>query len=97
MQKKMKTAKALGYAKGDFVMSGPFPAIIIADVNRSTPCLEVWGIYQESGSAYAHDLRPIDYPTFIMHVRGNHPLPLTPYSDVSKKAIRDAQSALAGV
>ena len=87
----MSTGKSLGFKKGDFVFTGAFPGIIISDVHTFAPCCEVWGIEQEMGSAYATDLRHISFGEFLQQcaVLGHNPI--TAYSEVSKKAITDAQ------
>ncbi len=85
----MKTAKALGFKKGDFVFTGMFPAIIISDAHTATPCCEVWGIEHESGSVYAHELRRITKDEFINAcIDQGHVVPLNPYSDVAKEALK---------
>lgn len=85
----MQTAKKLGFKKGDFVYTGAFPAIIISDAHTSTPCCEVWGFEQEMGSVYASDLRAISAGEFLRMCEENGHNPVTPYSEVSKKAIND--------
>lgn len=87
----MQTAKKLGFKKGDFVLTEcGFPAILISDVHTSTPVAEVWGLEHEGGSVYADKLVLLAYWQFKAHCQQwGHTL-LTPFSDVSKKAIRDA-------
>lgn len=61
----MKTAKALGFKKGDCVIIGSthtafpsscFVGVLVSDVHTSTPCCEVWGLAHEAGSVYAHEI-----------------------------------------
>jgi len=83
-----KTAKALGYKKGDLVFTGAFPGIIVSDINSRTPCCEVWGYEHESGSCYAHDLERMPPSVFKSHViELGHSWPLTAYSPVAKEAL----------
>lgn len=93
----MITGKSRGLKKGDFVHTGLFPAIIISDVHTSTPCCEVWGIEHEMGSAYASDLVKLSFEDFISNaILHGHTLEnLEPYSDVSKKAIKEVQGVTA--
>jgi hypothetical protein len=82
MATKMKTAKALGFGLGQLVSTGLYPAVIISDVNTATPMCEVWGVEQESGSVYAHDLRLITTAEFEKAVQlCGHTLPLKPWSE----------------
>lgn len=87
----MKTAKALGFAKGDFVFTGAFPGIIISDAHTATPCCEVWGFEQEMGSCYAYDLRKLSYPEFVQAVKDQGYDKIEPYSKVSKTVIACAE------
>jgi hypothetical protein len=84
----MKTAKALGFKKGDFVFTGAFPGIVISDVNSATPCCEVWGFEHESGSAYAQDLAHLTKGEFIAACRAQGHTELAPFSDVAKEALK---------
>jgi hypothetical protein len=78
----MTTAKKLGFALGQLVHTGAFPAVIISDVNTATPVCEVWGFEQESGSVYASDLRKLGTDEFIEAVESHgHDLPLRPWSE----------------
>lgn len=63
-EKNMKTGKALGFKKGDFVHTGAFPGIIISDVQTFAPCCEVWGFEHEMGSAYAEDMTLLTWENF---------------------------------
>jgi len=60
----MKTAKALGFQKGDFVFSGAFPGILIGNAHTATPLIEAWGFEHEMGSAYAEHLRKLTFAEF---------------------------------
>lgn len=80
----MKTGKALGFKKGDFVITPVFPGVIVSNVHTIAPVCEVWGIEHESGSVYAHDLVKITGEEFLSLV-GPNP---SAYSDVAKKAIQ---------
>lgn len=77
-------------------MTPAFPAVIISDAHTTTPCCEVWGIEQECGSAYANELRRISFAEFQAQVRLYKPGLLdiagSCYSEVSKKAIREAEA-----
>jgi hypothetical protein len=76
------TAKKLGYALGQLVYTGAFPAVIVGEVNTATPMCEVWGYEQESGSCYASDLRKLTTDEFIALVKAaGHELPLKPWSE----------------
>lgn len=61
----MKTGKALGFKKGDFVMTPLSPGIIIGQVHTTAPLCEVWGVEQEMGSAYAEELVKITGAEFL--------------------------------
>jgi malonyl CoA-acyl carrier protein transacylase len=52
----MKTAKALGFKKGDWVHYGAWYAKIIGMVHTATPLCFVFGWAEEAGSVYAHDI-----------------------------------------
>lgn len=88
----MQSAKKLGFAKGMFVHTGAFAGIIISDAHTTTPCCEVWGWEHEMGSCYASDLSHLTFEEFKAQA---HNFDGTAYSEVSKKAIKDAQSAVA--
>lgn len=85
----MKTGKALGFKKGDFVYTGAFPGIIISDVQTFAPCCEVWGIEHEMGSAYATDLRRLSFAQFV-EMATQYGFDGSAYSAVAKKAIKEA-------
>lgn len=53
-----KTAKSLGFVKGDYAIDRNFGWVhkLIQDVHTATPLCEVWGLEHEYGSAYAADL-----------------------------------------
>jgi TolA-binding protein len=59
------TGKKLGFKVGDLVHTGAFPGIIISDVGTTAPCCEIFGIEQEMGSVYAHDLKPLPPAEFV--------------------------------
>lgn len=82
----MKTAKALGFVKGDFVWTGAFPGILVSDVHTSTPVAEVWGFDHESGSVYAHDLRKLTKAEFLA-AAGRYGFDGSAYSEVAKAAL----------
>jgi hypothetical protein len=78
----MTTAKKLGFALGQLVHTGAFPAVIVGEVNTATPMCEVWGFEQESGSVYASDLRRLTTEEFLEAVAHHgHQLPLKPWSE----------------
>lgn len=78
----MSSAKKLGYAVGQLVWTGSFPAVIVGDVHTTTPTCEVWGVEQETGSVYAKDLAPLKTAGFIEEVQvQGHTLPLKPHSE----------------
>ena len=84
----MKTAKALGFKKGDLVVTRMgFPGVIIQDVNRATPLLEVWGLEQEMGSVYAEELRAIDRERFTLLAMKHGHAHLESTSAISRKAL----------
>ena len=87
----MKTAKALGFKKGDFVHTGSFPGIVIGDANTRTPTCEVWGFEHEMGSAYADDLVLLNWPTF-QSLAKRYGFDETAYSEVAKEAIKQAKA-----
>jgi len=87
----MKTAKALGFKKGNFVsIGGMFVGIIIGDVHTSTPCQETWGFEHETGSAYADELRKISPQEFLnnRYFKQN----AIAYSQIAKDAIKEAMN-----
>ena len=62
----MKTAKALGILKGQYVVTNMgFVGIVEQQVNTATPMLEVWGLEHEMGSAYAEELVQISATQFL--------------------------------
>lgn len=78
----MPSARKLGFAVGQLVWTGAFPAVLIGDINTETPMCEVWGFEQESGSVFAKDLKPLSTESFIKAVeRQGHQLPLRPWSE----------------
>lgn len=51
------TAKARGFRKGDYALTGyGFVAKLISMVHTTTPLCEVWGLEHEFGSVYADEL-----------------------------------------
>ena len=88
----MKTGKALGFKKGDFVHTGAFPGIIISDVQTFAPCCEVWGFEHEMGSAYAEDLTPLTWEGF-QQVAKRYGFDGTADSKVAQEAIAQAKAA----
>lgn len=86
----MQTAKELGFKKGDFVHTGSFPGIVIADAHTRTPLCEVWGFEHESGSAYAEDLVLLNWPTF-KSLAQRYGFDGTAYSEAAKEVIKRAQ------
>lgn len=55
-----KTAKAMGFKKGDWVWYGGWYAKIIGQVHTATPLCFVFGWEEEAGSVYAHDISVMD-------------------------------------
>jgi len=86
----MQTAKSLGFKKGDFVHTGSFPAVIIADAHTRTPLCEVWGFEHESGSAYAEDLVLLSWPSF-KSLAERYGFDGTAYAEAAKEAIKRAK------
>lgn len=86
----MKTAKALGFKKGDFVSNG-FPGIIIGNAHTATPLLEVWGVEHECGSAYAQDLQKLTFEQFVAEANG-FGYNGEAYTDETRKAIATAST-----
>jgi hypothetical protein len=85
------TGKKLGFKVGDLVSTGSFPAVIISDVNTSTPCCEVFGFEQESGSAYATDLKHLSVGEFVQQaLRNGHTEPFRTYSKATYSALLGA-------
>jgi hypothetical protein len=82
----MKTGKALGLKKGDFVFTGAFPGIIIGEVHTRTPLCEVWGLEHESGSVYASELRKLRKEEFVALAR-QFGFDGTAHSKEAKKAL----------
>lgn len=85
-----KTAKALGFAKGDFVHTGAFPAVLVSDAHTETPCCEVWGWEHEAGSCYAYDLKHLTFEEFVEQAKANGHTELAPFTNVARKAIKVA-------
>jgi hypothetical protein len=90
----MNTAKELGFKKGDFVHTGAFPAVIIADAHTRTPLCEVWGFEHELGSAYAEDMALLNWPTF-KSLAERYGFNGTADSETAKEAIKRAQERFA--
>ena len=92
----MVTGKSLGFKKGDIVHTGAFPGIIISDVHTFAPCCEVWGFEHECGSAYAKDLKKLSFQEFtrLLKAYGHDTENIETYSEVSKKAIKEAREAI---
>ena len=88
-ESKMKTAKALGFKKGDFVHTGAFPGIIMGDVHTAAPTCEVWGFEHEMGSAYSEDLTFLTWEDF-QQVAKRYGFDGTAYSKAAKEAIAQA-------
>lgn len=89
MKAKLPTGKSLGFAKGDFVLTElGFPGIIIGDVHRINPFLEVWGDSHEVGTAYARDLSRITSEKFVEIVmRNKRYTEIRPDTIVARKAL----------
>jgi hypothetical protein len=87
----MKTAKALGFKKGDFVHTGSFPAIVIGDVHTAAPTVEAWGYEHEMGSAYADNLTLLSWKEF-QDLAGRYGFNGSAYSEAAKNAIKHAMS-----
>lgn len=92
----MKTAKALGFKKGDFVHTGSFPGIIVGDVHTRTPTCEVWGFEHETGSAYAEDLTLLNWEDFQMLAK-RYGFDGNAYDPAAKEAIQRATAKAQGV
>lgn len=85
------SGKKLGLRVGDFVHTGAFPAVIISDVGTYAPCCEVFGLEQELGSVYAHDLKPITKEQFITLAEDfGHGQPFRVWSDRTLASMRAA-------
>lgn len=84
----MKTAKALGFKKGDcvrVVVDSGFVGVIISDAHTATPCCEVWGFEHEMGSVYAEHLvkiTPAELKRDVYYLQDPHP-----FSKEAKKAL----------
>lgn len=84
----MPSAKSLGFAVGDLVHTGAFPAVIMSDAGTSTPCCEVFGIEQECGSAYAHDLKKLTIEQFVQQAGSfGHHEPFRVYGKATLSAL----------
>ena len=83
----MKTAKTIGFKKGDFVLTAcGFPAIIVGEVHTCCPCLEVWGFEHETGSAYSEELIRITKEEFMENALfKRNP---AAYNSIAEKAIK---------
>lgn len=78
----------MGFKVGDLVFTGSFPAVIMSDVNTSTPCCEVFGFEQECGSAYATDLKPMSKEEFLEQAaRYGHTPPFRMYGKRSLEGL----------
>ena len=88
----MKTGKALGFKKGDFVHTGAFPGIIISDVQTFAPCCEVWGFEHEMGSAYAEDMTLLTWEKF-QELAGRYGFDGTADSKTAREAIAKAKAS----
>lgn len=95
-EKHMKTGKALGFKKGDFVHTGAFPGIIISDVQTFAPCCEVWGLEHEMGSAYAEDMTLLTWENF-QELAKRFGFEGTADSKTAQEAIAKAKAAASGV
>lgn len=95
-EKNMKTGKALGFKKGDFVHTGAFPGIIISDVQTFAPCCEVWGLEHEMGSAYAEDMTLLTWENF-QELAKRFGFDGTADSKTAREAIAKAKAAATGV
>lgn len=85
------TGKKLGLKVGDLVHTGAFPAVIISDVNTTTPCCEVFGIEQECGSAYAHQMKKLTVAEFVECCAMNgHTEPFRVYGKATYSALLGA-------
>lgn len=90
----MKTAKALGIVKGDFIVTpSGFPGIIVADAHTSMPMVEVWGLAHEVGSIYAEQLKKITRKDFLRRVENwvccyTGCEELRPFSPLAKKLLK---------
>lgn len=92
----MKTAKALGFKKGDFVHTGSFPGIVVGDAHTRTPTCEVWGFEHETGSAYAEDLTLLTWENF-QELAKRYGFDGTAYDPAAKEAVKRATSSAPGV
>lgn len=90
----MKTAKSLGFSKGDLVHTGLFPGIIIGHANTGTPLCEVWGVEQELGSVYAEDLSRLSWPNFLVELASLGYTKASGFSPEAKAVIASHQVAL---
>jgi hypothetical protein len=91
MENRMKTAKALGFKKGDFVHTGAFPGIIVSDAHTRTPVCEVWGYEHETGSAYADDMVLLNWPSFESLAK-RYGFDGAAFSEAAKEAIQQAKA-----
>lgn len=84
----MKTAKALGFKKGDcvrVVVGTGFVGVIMSDAHTATPCCEIWGFAHEGGSVYAEHLvkiTPAQLKEDVYYKQDPHP-----FSAEGKKAL----------
>jgi hypothetical protein len=86
----MQSGKKLGFAVGDLVHTGAFPAIIISDVHTYAPCCEVFGFEQECGSAYAEEMRKLTAAEWLAECEANgHKPPFRVYSERSYQTLQE--------
>lgn len=84
----MKTAKALGFMKGDLVFTGMFPGIVCMDVNTARPMCEVWGVAHELGSVYAENLKLLKPDEWVDLVLRYDFKKEEPYHTEAKRAVK---------
>ncbi len=91
----MKSAKALGFIKGDVVQTEKgqgFPAILIGDAHMTTPLCEVWGFEREMGSVYSEDLVKISDEKFLeLIAHYGHSKPASSVSKAAQEVINRLQ------
>lgn len=62
---KLKTARALGISKSDFVHTGTVPGILIDKSNKKMPVCEIWGFEHTTAQVYACEMVKISYEEFL--------------------------------
>ena len=82
----MKTAKKLGFKKGDLVFTGMFPAVLCQDAHLTTPMVEAFGMAVEMGSCYAENLSHLSDEEFARLVKAQGLKGNEGYSEMSKTA-----------